>query len=98
MATRLPTTMRRLRTEDPPCVSGTGLGIRQGGSELLLAYRGRSGGWKRVGRHARLPATVSEGAMVLEVVERAVEIARGAGAGYADARWVTEQTESLTVK
>jgi TldD protein len=36
--------------------------------------------------------------MVLEVVERAVEIARGAGAGYADARWVTEQTESLTVK
>jgi TldD protein len=35
---------------------------------------------------------------VLEVVERAVEIAQGAGAGYADARWVTEQTESLTVK
>jgi TldD protein len=35
---------------------------------------------------------------VLEVVEEAVEIARRAGAGYADARWVTEESESLTVK
>jgi TldD protein len=35
---------------------------------------------------------------VLEVVEQAVEVATGAGAGYADARWVTEETESLTVK
>jgi TldD protein len=35
---------------------------------------------------------------VLEVVERAVEIARRAGAGYADARWVVEESESLTVR
>jgi TldD protein len=35
---------------------------------------------------------------VLEVVERAVEIAREAGAGYADARWVVEESESLTVR
>jgi TldD protein len=35
---------------------------------------------------------------VLEIAERAVEIARAAGADYADARWVTEEHESLTVK
>jgi TldD protein len=35
---------------------------------------------------------------VLEGVERAVEIAQRAGADYADARWVVEETESLTVK
>ena len=35
---------------------------------------------------------------MLEGVERAVEIARRAGADYADARWVVEETESLTVK
>jgi TldD protein len=35
---------------------------------------------------------------VLEVVKQAVEVARSAGADYADARWVTEENESLTVK
>jgi TldD protein len=35
---------------------------------------------------------------LLEVVQRAVEVARAAGADYADARWVTEETEALTVK
>jgi TldD protein len=35
---------------------------------------------------------------VLEVVKQAVEVARAAGADYADARWVAEENESLTVK
>lgn len=35
---------------------------------------------------------------MFEVVQRAVEAARAAGAGYADARVVTEETESLTVR
>jgi TldD protein len=35
---------------------------------------------------------------VLEVVRQAIEAARRAGAGYADARWVSEESESLTVK
>jgi TldD protein len=35
---------------------------------------------------------------VQEVVQQAVESAVGAGAGYADARMVTEESESLTVK
>ena len=35
---------------------------------------------------------------VLEVVQQAVEAARAAGADYADARWVSEENESLTVK
>jgi TldD protein len=35
---------------------------------------------------------------VLEVVQQAVEAARAAGGDYADARWVSEENESLTVK
>ena len=35
---------------------------------------------------------------MLEVVKQAVEVARSTGADYADARWVTEENESLTVK
>jgi TldD protein len=35
---------------------------------------------------------------LLDVVQHAVEAARRAGAGYADARWVAEETESLTVR
>jgi TldD protein len=35
---------------------------------------------------------------LLDVVQHAVEAARRAGAGYADARWVSEETESLTVR
>ena len=35
---------------------------------------------------------------MLEVVQQAVEAARKAGAGYADARSVTEETESLSVR
>jgi TldD protein len=35
---------------------------------------------------------------VLDVVRQAVEAARAAGADYADARWVSEENESLTVK
>jgi TldD protein len=35
---------------------------------------------------------------VLEVVQQAVDAARAAGADYADARWVSEENESLTVK
>jgi TldD protein len=36
--------------------------------------------------------------LVLEVVQQAVEAARRAGAGYADARFVVEESESLRVK
>jgi TldD protein len=35
---------------------------------------------------------------LIDVVREAVEAARRAGAGYADARWVLEETESLSVK
>src|SRR5918996_1124111 len=35
---------------------------------------------------------------MLEVVRQAVEAARKAGADYADARWVLEENESITVK
>jgi TldD protein len=35
---------------------------------------------------------------VLDAVRQAVEVARAAGADYADARWVAEDNESLTVK
>jgi TldD protein len=35
---------------------------------------------------------------VLDITRSAVEIARRAGADYADARWVSEETESLSVK
>jgi TldD protein len=35
---------------------------------------------------------------MLEVVRHAVEAARAAGADYADARWVAEENEALTVK
>jgi TldD protein len=35
---------------------------------------------------------------MLDVVRSAVEAARAAGADYADARWVTEENEALTVK
>jgi TldD protein len=35
---------------------------------------------------------------VLDVVQQAVQAARRAGADYADARWVLEENESLTVK
>src|SRR5688572_31129363 len=35
---------------------------------------------------------------VLQVVQQAVQAARGGGADYADARWVSEENESLTVK
>jgi TldD protein len=35
---------------------------------------------------------------LIEVVQQAVEAARTAGAGYADARFVSEESESLTVK
>jgi TldD protein len=35
---------------------------------------------------------------VLEAVHQAVDAARAAGAEYADARWVSEENESLTVK
>ncbi|MGH2677571.1 MAG: PmbA/TldA family metallopeptidase, partial [Actinomycetota bacterium] len=34
----------------------------------------------------------------MEVVQQAVEVARAAGADYADARWVAEENEALTVK
>src|SRR5918996_2379795 len=34
----------------------------------------------------------------LEVARQAVESARGAGADYADARWVSQESESLSVK
>jgi TldD protein len=35
---------------------------------------------------------------LIEVVRQAVEVARAAGADYADARWVAEENEALTVK
>jgi TldD protein len=35
---------------------------------------------------------------LIEVVQQAVEVARAAGADYADARWVAEENEALTVK
>lgn len=35
---------------------------------------------------------------MLDVVRQAVEVARAAGADYSDARWVSEESESLTVK
>jgi len=35
---------------------------------------------------------------VLDVARQAVEVARAAGADYSDARWVSEENESLTVK
>jgi TldD protein len=35
---------------------------------------------------------------VLEIARQAVNVARAAGAGYADARWVSEESESLSVK
>ena len=35
---------------------------------------------------------------MLDIAQQAVEAARGAGAGYADARFVSEESESLTVK
>ena len=35
---------------------------------------------------------------MLEVAKHAVDVARRAGADYADARWVSEETESLSVK
>ncbi len=35
---------------------------------------------------------------MLDLVKEAVEAARAAGADYADARWVTEETESVSVK
>src|SRR5262249_28251464 len=40
----------------------------------------------------------ARGVPVLEVVQQAVEAARKSGAGYADARFVSEESESLTVK
>src|SRR6266496_3011604 len=36
--------------------------------------------------------------LVLDIVREAVEAARAAGAAYADARFVSEESESLTVK
>ncbi len=35
---------------------------------------------------------------MLEIARQAVDVARAAGAGYADARWVAEESESLSVK
>jgi TldD protein len=64
------------------CPSGCGAG-----AGVVPAERGALGYADRAGE-----------AGVLDVVRRAVEVARAAGADYADARWVLEETESLSVK
>src|SRR5439155_17599504 len=59
-----------------------------------VGWRGRLDG--RFG--FRSPSFNLGGMPVIEVAQQAVEAARKAGAGYADARFVTEESESLTVK
>src|SRR5947199_7439652 len=75
------------------------IGTRVRGPALLGVPGRARPRWGRLRpRHTPRISHAHRRSIVLEVVQEAIQAARTAGAGYADARVVSEETESLSVK